>query len=398
MAQRWKLVSRRWKAIAAAGALALLALVPLQLATANEQGVPTNPDAGFTIEQGSIVLKMNPASDPNGKSYFQYVAPNGDQKAIQKFASSGRCGITPSANIVAVSALGGSVGYREADNGYGLGVNKNGTEGTGSCTQTNPGESLTLNFDPGLGSNEYLDYALLDMELKYSTTLLTIKLYKGTTDVYTYTRTCTSSDCGPDSGGNDNKLIRVPTNPGTVLFDKMVITATTNGGTQAAATLEGGSDATTSLSSFHVVSPADPIVCGVPVPDSGGGTSVIVTLVDNPGCVDKAIALNTSAREIELLTGGGSGSTEQFLVQVDDWAPELAKYPIPPTLVDPAGVGDNIGTWCEGTPMAYSMPIGEAWCLIDQHAVLAGVDGSNKQLMQVTETWLLEGDARITRP
>ncbi|MDH5225248.1 MAG: hypothetical protein OEW46_10830, partial [Actinomycetota bacterium] len=314
-----------------------------------------------------------------------------------KFKSSGKCGYTvTSGNLVTVSATGGPVGYREASNGYGLGVNKNGNEGTGSCTQTNPGESLTLDFRPALGGTMFLDHAMLDLELKYSSTLLTIKLFKGSDLVYTYTRTCTVSDCGPDSGGSDNRLVRVPTGTGTVLFDSMQMTAVTSGGTQAAATLEGGSDPGTSPSRFHVVTPGIPIDCGETIPFAGGGTDVGVTLVDNEACQPKGIAVFTDPREIELLAGGSTADV-QFLLDVNDWAPEPAVTPIPATLVDPAGVGDNVGTWCNGTPSSYSMPTGEFWCLLDQHATLAGTDGSGTQLMQVSEVWVLEGDARITR-
>ncbi len=89
-----------------------------------------------------------------------------------------------------------------------------------------------------------------------------------------------------------------------------------------------------------------------------------------------------------------------LVVDVNSWAPEKAKYPIDPTTVDPPPAG-----WCNGTPNSYSMPSGQTWCLITQSAVLAGHDDAdgtitgqpNAQLMQVYETWLLEGDAAICR-
>ena len=40
---------------------------------------------------------------------------------------------------------------------------------------------------------------------------------------------------------------------------------------------------------------------------------------------------------------------------------------------------------------------GHSWCLIDQSTVLAGQDNQNNQLMQVTESWLLDGDATLCR-
>jgi hypothetical protein len=66
MTERWKRLSRRWKALAAAAAIALLAIVPLQLATADETGSPADPDAGFTIERGNIVLPMSTGSPTSG--------------------------------------------------------------------------------------------------------------------------------------------------------------------------------------------------------------------------------------------------------------------------------------------------------------------------------------------
>ena len=93
-----------------------------------------------------------------------------------------------------------------------------------------------------------------------------------------------------------------------------------------------------------------------------------------------------------------------LVVKVDAWDPELSDYPIPATIVDPAPPSDSV--WCSGTPQSYSMPSGgQVWCLVDQGAVLAGQDDANgsitghpfAQLMQVSETWLLDGDAGLCR-
>src|SRR5215213_9721957 len=105
------------------------------------------------------------------------------------------------------SSSGTVVGYLQKDNGYGLGVNKGGKEGTGSCTQTNLTEKLTLelqNDDPtspikGL----YVSSTGLDMEFKYNATLNVAYFLNGNA-AGTSVENCLTSDCGPDSGGGDN--------------------------------------------------------------------------------------------------------------------------------------------------------------------------------------------------
>jgi hypothetical protein len=411
--------------MAAAAAIAFAVLVPMQFANATETGTYENGagPAGVTIPQGTITLRMNPVADATGsKAYFRYMAPDGTtQKAIQTFKQSGKCSYalnTTPANIVDVRSSGGPVGFLEKDNGWGLGVNKNGNEGAGGCTQVNPGESLTLDFRPGLPAGSFLDFSVLDMELKYTNTILTIALYKGEISptnpnqnkVYTYIRTCDASDCSPDSGGNDNKPVRVPllTNDGidndTVLFNQMVITATLNGGQQAAATLEGGSDpGVPGPSTFDVVTPATPIQCETPVsPDvPPGATDATVTFLTDPvtGCpTGKAYALTVATKKIELFLGGASTHI-QALVE-SDWAVE----PAPPArvLVSPCtpGVGDcNPNTleetevWCNGVyneedawdpvdnpggTFGASMPPGHFWCRITEETKIAG-DGLVQQ-------------------
>lgn len=426
MTQRLKGLSRRWKALGGAALIALVVLVPLQLAGAVpvETGEYKNGagSAGFTIDQGTITLRMNPVADTTGsKSYFRYMAPDGTEKTIQKFKSSGRCGYAVTAgNLVAVTAeTPNAVGYREADNGYGLGVSKNGTEGTGSCTQTNPGESLSLHFN-GLAPDTFLDYAELDVELKYTNTKLLIDLYKDQTQVYAYSLTCGLSDCGPDSGGNDNKRIRVPTGMDTVLFNRMVITVSLNGGSQAGATLEGGSDVGTSPSIFHTVTPATPIECGTDIQDPTdptGGTDATVTFViieGSDGCpTGKGYVLHTATNRIELVIGGATVPVRSVVRSV--WDPRLTRSPVPVSIVSPAcevpadgctplATAEETEVWCLGAfnmgdaPSASnldgtygaSMPPGHVWCRITQSTQI--VDPVN-DLMQITEFSLLEADA-----
>jgi hypothetical protein len=253
--------------------------------------------------------------------------------------------------------------------------------------------------------------------------VLRINLYKGATPdpVYSYTRNCTTSDCGPDSAGRDNYRVRVPIGTGTVLFDRMELSVT-NTGTQGAATLEGGSDIGTLPSTFDVVTPATPIQCTNPVSSVGGGTTATVTFLTGPdGCpVDKGYVLNVATKKIELITGGDTTHI-QTLVQ-SDWAAEPA--PPAPVKVSPCtpsatcvlnaatNTYEETEVYCNGTydptdawdpdPLSptynpdgtygASMPPGHFWCRITESVKIAGPDSGPAQV-QESQLSLLIADA-----
>lgn len=427
----------RWIGLGAAFALTAV-LIPLQLASASshESGTPSNPDAGFTIPQGTITLRMNPVADTIGNSYFRFADPDGAQIWVQRFQEgrgSQRCRYqvtSPSPPKVGVSAGSSAVGFQAKDNGWGLGVLTAGAP-TAECAEINLGETMTIDFRPGLSAGQWLDSALLDMELKHSATVLTIRLYDTMSDtpgvpVYTYIRTCTISDCGPDSGGSDNRQIRVPIDDPatgyaeTVLFDKMEFTVTQDGGTQASATLEGGSDLGTFPSTFNVVTPATPVECEEVIsPDvPAGATDAEIVFLTDPetGCpTGKGYVLDVEGRRIELILGGATTPVTTVVTSI--WEPELADTPVPATTVSPAcdtpGSGCALDSeeeevWCEGeydpadAPSAAnpggtygaSMAPGHAWCRITQFTRI--VDPVS-DLMQTTELSLLVSDASRAR-
>ena len=159
-------------------------------------------------------------------------------------------------------------------------------------------------------------------------------------------------------------------------------------------------------------------ICGgetVTEPTGTGAASV--THLGAPGTDCKAYALiyardpQTNDRDLSFITGGGP--TVSFDVKILAWDPEPVANPIPPTLVDPP-LPSHVGQWCNGTPPSgdppnfstLEMPDGESWCLITQSATTYGPDGAggidwvpgyDGQLMQVTEEWLLIGDAGCHR-
>ena len=324
MARRWNVIPRRWKALGAVAALLLVsAVVPLQLATGQTPATPIAFDAGN--------LKLHMSTDA---SWFKYFDAGGNQVGgTQSFSASAKCGYTPGTNpnslmkptaVVPPNAGGSVVGYLQKDNGYGLGVNKAGKEGTGGCTQTNLSEQLTLELQntgptsPVKGL--YIDSTNLDMEFKYNAVLNATYYRDGNpTPVGTSTHGCLNSDCGPDSGGGDNYRVNLHPTSGQP-WDKVVL-AVTSSSPQGAVTLEGGNDGTAD-SVFHLVKFLTPADCENAINGDGGGTHVTIHLLPNSGvCPDKGYSLDVTSRTITFETSGTSSIKSQWIVDVNNWSP-----------------------------------------------------------------------------
>jgi hypothetical protein len=310
-----------------------------------------------------------------------------------------------------------AVGYSTSGSGkFGLGVNT--AEGTGKCTQVNaPKELLTLALQNGPGATnplagKYIDYMELDIEWKFNATI-NVALYRdGAAVGDPYVISCVDSDCGPDSADGDNNRIRVPAT-GTVLFDEMRLFAT--GGSGAAVTLEAGSDGTpvfpsglgaslsTKESVFHVMSLGEGVLtCGEGSNLATEGAAVTVTRLSAPGdpmsnpdgsdCIPINYELTRDGNQVDFLKDPTQDPNASFTVQVNAWDPETAQNPIPASIVSPP-TGQSL-VWCDGTSAAPVMPEGDYfWCMFAQSAELV-----SEGQMQVSESMLLEGDARITRP
>ena len=425
MAHRWKQTSRSAKVIAGLAVMALLALLPSQFATGQAPLTLEPEDAGY------IRLQMN-----SGGNRFRYFAPGDDvnEAAIQSFKAS-NCVYTPVSpasgfNLVGLSPTPGTskVGYSTSGSGkFGLGINT--SEGTGKCTQTNtPNEKLTLSLLNGAGDPNlegmYVDYMELDIEAKFNA-VISIELWRDGQQVGdTLVEDCTSSgsDCGPDSTDGDNFRLRVPAE-GTVLFDEVRLYAT--GGSGAAVTLEAGADGTlawpgglgeslsTKDSIFHLVSLGE----GVLSCDAGDGSAfafegATVTVErqsfpDNPDlnpdgteCIPINYELTRDLNTVEFLKDPTQDPNASFHIEVNAWDPEEAANPIPASKVYPPEPLGQPLVWCDGTAAAPVMPAGDHfWCLFRQSAELVGFNETTQVTeMQVTESVLLEGDARIIRP
>jgi hypothetical protein len=404
---------RRGVGLAAALSLAAV-LIGTQIAAAEDP--PPPPDAGFTIPAGELRLHMS-----TDAYAFTYADAGGAPVASQGITQRQKCGYNSTPSLVAASATGGSVGFVTGNKQLGV----DSKDGATKCTQTNPGESLTLDLANDAGAildGLYATNVLLDLELKFSP-LVTVNAYLdgGATPVWTDTYDCTISDCGPDRDtAGDNAYVRFP-KAGTVLFDRLTITATSTGNSTGSAgvSVEGGSDlyqdGTTKDTVFTLVLPAEGELCpGETVTEpTETGTSSVEYLSTTGECKFYNLVYSrdetTNDRELSFITSG-TASPGTFEVKVADWDPEPAANPVPLSDTDPAGDdGDPTGEWCEGTSAAPSMPAGESWCAISLTATTYGPDGDGSegdpdwvpgyegQLMQVRETWLLVGDAKISR-
>jgi hypothetical protein len=311
-----------------------------------------------------------------------------------------------------------SVGFSTGNNQLGV----DSRDGSAKCTQTNPNEALTLELSNSAGSvmeGIYATHAELDVELKFNP-LVTITAFKDEAEVFRTTYDCTTSDCGPDRDtAGDNNHIRFP-KVGTVLFDEIVIIAESTGGSASSAgvSLEGGNDlygdGTRKDSIFYLGQPFAPegVICPGDTIEEQTTTGVVrVKYLDEGPCKDYLLTYNrdpqTNERTLEYLLSI-EDTPATFEVRINAWDPEPVANPVPSTLVDPP-FPSHPADWCDGTAASPTVPSGEAWCLVTQSTSTYGPDGDGSpgnpdwvpnydgQLMQVSETFLLIGDAGCRR-
>jgi hypothetical protein len=188
-------------------------------------------------------------------------------------------------------------------------------------------------------------------------------------------------------------------------FDRLVLSVdplTPNG----AFSLEGGADGTardplgTSLmtndSLFQLADFTGVLDCGQTAPTVGGSGTPAATLArgQNPSCQKIPYLLRTAddngAQSVLLQKVLGNQMTANFTMTIV-WDPEPASNPLDATEIDYGG-GLQPVVWCGGTVAAPISVPGQAWCLTNQQASLAG--GVNVQL---TERYYGKGDPRWAR-
>jgi hypothetical protein len=397
------------KVLALVGSFALILMFSASLLPPGAGAV--TPSAGLTIDAGQLRLHMS----TNGYRY-SYVDAGGTTLLMQPISQRSRCTYDSTPTLVAATAnAGSSVGFSTSNAQIGV----DSRDGSAKCTQVNVSpESLTLDLTNGNGSTMaglYATYAQLDVELKFSPRV-TIQAFKdnGAVGDPVQYDCSTVSDCGPDrDSAGDNSYIRFPI-AGTLLFDKLVITAAATGAstTSAGFSLEGGNDlyldGTRKDSIFYMATPAEEALCpGDSISEpTGAGTATVTYLgTPDPDCLDPKAALlaytrdaTTNDRQLTFLSGGGTAATFDVFIP---WDPEIATNPVFLSDTDPAGDdGNPAGEWCDGGPLSdppapatdFDMPAGESWCAYSLQAEPVG--GAN---IQVTERWLLNQDANLRR-
>jgi hypothetical protein len=148
------------------------------------------------------------------------------------------------------------------------------------------------------------------------------------------------------------------------------------------------------------------IPCDGTVVHVGDSDQVSITNLDsgNVGCQPVEITPTFSGHQLDV---DKSNPNDQLnlLVQVDAFDPEPAANPVPVSQVSPPSPLHD-GLWCNGSgtvadpytePTADNSQVPEVWCRESQTVVSYGPGGQGNQLMQVSETWLLQGDATLCR-
>jgi hypothetical protein len=178
-----------------------------------------------------------------------------------------------------------------------IGVGQNG-EGNGSpCSRFDkpPGQTLTMSLGSALG-DKLIDYAEIDLELKFSATVRITGLVDGTPVGTPETYSSVGSDSGPDSGDGDNYRIRFPRS-GKTLVNQLKFEIATSGG----ASLEGGADGTA------VCDPTDPDECGDPTT----GDPVNFSLGQTLGTKDSLFHLVEADGILDCPSGAGPSEASE---------------------------------------------------------------------------------------
>ena len=375
--------------------------------------------AGNTIPDGGV-LRLH--FEPGDNDYFGYSAPDADGvggyapvSETQIIGTEGQCKVALSGEpLVVLTGAGKGQNYPGVFDD-GLGVGGKGTDGNGQpCGRIDYGQTLSLKLGTGLAGLK-IDYAELDLELKYGTGV-TATLLLGNVEVRTETITaCSGSDCGPDSGDGDNYRVRVPAS-GTVLFDRIDLTPTDVGG---AVSLEGGDDGTefdpgslgealgTLDSLFHLTTADGYVTCATNVSEPGSGifSEVDAQCTDTAVKVPYSLSYNTNEARLGMDLTGTTGLMFTWTITWADMKVGGVVIPEDATSIAAAGHWTTINytgnpldehpvKWCEtnasGDP---ALPSGEQWCLrnqvVDWVPTPVGESGS---WVRITETLYGNGD------
>ena len=410
---------RRWWLAGAAGVVAAVSLLM----------VPAFGDGPITAELGTVRLHLDSDGD---KVIFDPTAPGSNQ--IQTLTAGTNCKLTSTgASLVsfAASATQANKNPFPGLKDHRIGVGQNG-EGTGEpCARINKdlGQVLKLSLTGAL-DGQVVGYAELDLGFKFNGSA-TIQLFRAGVKVGGDINVPCSgaSDCGPDSGANDNERVILffdpADNPGAGHWQAFPIAGTFDTisikpgnaaqTSKAVVSLEGGSNGSlpgpkgvalnTDDTLFELVESFDgEIDCGEDETQSGEDATLNITrgFDTNGGCKGPTDGLlfnfeaGTEGSElfVDFITEPvGGASVAQFL-EVITW-----EFDSPPNVAvdeqhrtlrydDPGGVGKQVMPWCLADPRVANgdlpgglgitvdpgdfMPPGHTSCLIESSSRVAG--------------------------
>lgn len=318
-------------------AIALFAVILPSTAKA-EQG-STGP-----LANGGVLRLHLGSSGTSPQDYFALQLPDGSGGYVSSFAKTQSVGNGQGCKIALGTVSGATdplvsftpAGGSNPNTGFvsdAIGVVSSG-EGNGQpCGRLDspPGQTLALDLGTGL-TGKVIDYAEIDVELKFSATV-TVKGYLNGVQVGgTAEYGSSGSDSGPDSADGDNYRIRFPKLlPGcgacTTTVNRLVFGIKTTGGVS----LEGGADGTQSCDI------TDPFECG------GGTSDFNYSLGQTLGTGDSLFHLVDADGILDCPSGPGT-----------DQASEQNPGVVESTLYRQENVG---GAAC--TPIPYNLESGE---------------------------------------
>ncbi len=339
-----------------------------------------------------------------------YPAGSSTSTHTQNLSINAKCDVTPTGtDLIALSTTGGNGKVGAVSHGLGVKTKNNCSTDQGQVAE---GQTLTISLGSFFSSDVRIEFAEVDIEGKRNAQL-SVTYSDNDTVVRTLSNT---SDNGPDSGPNDNNIVRLPAD-GPRYTTSLKFAPVMAGTNSPAISVEGGGDGPllinsfgTNASTFKLVEEFDgELDCGDSTPTEGGGDDAAITVFrgGQEGC------------ELKPYNDDALGSTASFEPTGQDdaeftativWPTESAVLPVPVTSIDFGGGAEDV-QWCEGTPQrdpdgtltvdeappyAFSgpptLPSGASWCLLDQDVSYTG-DGE----MQVTEYYYGNGDPFFAR-
>ena len=292
--------SPRSKLLAAGASFAaitvLILVLPATVASGSAASTSTLVDGGVLRLALGTTDRLT-FHEPDGIGGYETSAAG-----TQSITNSSGCRLAPGGDLVTFSPvpINNSVGFVSDA----IGV-RGSSEGNGQpCGRIDaPNQQLILDLGDGL-AGKVIDYAEIDLELKFGATALVTGFLDGTPVGLAEDYSSTGSDSGPDSADGDNYRIRFP-QEGTTTVDRLVISISSPTG---GASLEGGADGTPACDGFD--SPACAGEGSLGGPTNLNTTDTLFHLLEADGALD--------CTTNNVATQGGNGTPTNTLTRVEN--------------------------------------------------------------------------------